>query len=194
MTDQTIMHMSAAEFLQRPPSSQRIELIDGRVVTYGDDTDPTNEGDTMPAPSLLHQRVVVKLIILLSGLIPDGDLYTAPTDLMLNDQHVYQPDVMWVAADNTRCAAIDDKYLRGAPDLVIEVLSPTTYKQDRGIKFRTYQREGVREYWLVDPALRLVEVWRLQDGRFDQHGIFEHDETFTSGPLGRDVLLATVFA
>jgi Uma2 family endonuclease len=186
MADHTDIQLSAAEYLDLPETSERMELIDGRIVTYGDNA-------VAPAPMLNHQRAVVKFIGLLDDLIPHGEVFTAPTDVVLDDGNVYQPDVMWVAADSA-CHSVDGKYLRGAPDLVVEVLSRGTAQQDKVTKFRTYQAAGVREYWIADADERYLEVYTLVDGRFELAGVYSAGETFESPVLGQTVNLGRVFA
>ncbi|MEO0563414.1 MAG: Uma2 family endonuclease, partial [Chloroflexota bacterium] len=85
-------------------------------------------------------------------------------------------------------------YWHGAPDLVIEVLSPSTAARDRGVKFDHYETAGVREYWLIDPMGLFVEVYTLKDGTFERAGLYERGVSFQSAVLGKavpvDVLLA----
>jgi Uma2 family endonuclease len=174
---QTRIRMTAAEFLQLPETTQRMELIHGELVTYGDEL-------MSPAPELNHQRIVVQLVAMLVNLALPGDVFTAPTDVHLDDSTVVQPDVLWVSPDNTSVAD-DGKRLRGAPDLVIEVLSPGTAQQDKTTKFKLYEQSGVREYWIVDPVYRLVDVWTLTEGVYRQQGVYGVDDGFESGVLGQ---------
>ena len=89
---------------------------------------------------------------------------------------------MWVAEDS-QCVILD-KHLRGAPDLIVEVLSPGTIRRDRKVKFRLYQQYGVREYWLVDLAEKLVEVWQWVDSKFQIVDVYGSDEIIESPLLG----------
>jgi Uma2 family endonuclease len=73
-----------------------------------------------------------------------------------------QPDIVVIAA--ARRGIIDDDWIRGAPDIVVEILSPGTQRRDRGVKLKLYDSQGVGEYWIVDPTARTVEVWRFEDG------------------------------
>ncbi len=82
--------------------------------------------------------------------------------------------------------------LRGAPDLVIEVLSPGTARRDKKDKFSLYEKHGVREYWIIDPSEKLLEVWQLRDGRFSRLDVFGPGDPFTSlllGPIDVKALL-----
>ena len=144
-----------------------------------------------PSPVSRHQRIVVRLLQKLPALIPDGDLLTAPMDLRLSGRTV-QPDVFWAAADG---ACVDHGgYYAGPPDLVVEVLSPSNTANDRVTKFDLYQRAGVREYWIVNPAEDYVEVYSLADGAYRRVGAFTPGGTFTSPVLGQAVTVSTLFA
>jgi Uma2 family endonuclease len=180
MIDQPVLtRMTVDEFLALPETMQRMELINGVINSAGD--------EVMPAPLLQHQRSIRKLMALVESLIPNGEVWVAPTDVQLDDYNLAQPDVFWVA-ENSACLAVDGKYFCGAPDLVIEVFSPGTVRHDKVDKFRLYERYGVREYWMVDPIEAFVEVYRLQDERFVLQGIYRLGETFVSRVLGDKVV------
>jgi Uma2 family endonuclease len=149
--------MTAKAFFELPESNLPTELIDGELIVS-------------PAPIPEHQNVSVELIILLRGLIPNGKLYHAPIDVYFDEANSVQPDIVWVA-EGSQCF-IGDKRLEGAPDLVIEILSPLTARRDKNKKFLLYEKHGVREYWLVDPLAQYIEVWRLEDGKFVPKGVF----------------------
>ncbi len=126
----------------------RYELIDG--VIY----------DMTPSPSEAHQRVTTAIgSLLFSGLKGRCRTYVAPFDVWptgdLKEAYV-QPDVTVICDENK----ITEAGCVGAPDLVVEVLSPTTAGKDRKAKLRLYQHSGVREYWIVDPVMHTVEVFR----------------------------------
>jgi Uma2 family endonuclease len=89
-----------------------------------------------------------------------------------------------VSGPDSLCKLGDDGYGHGAPDLVIEVLSRGTEGKDRGKKFDLYQRYGVREYWLVNIESKLVEVFRLENQKFNRLGAFEPGDKFVSVVLG----------
>lgn len=178
MSDIVRIQMTAAEFLALPETSQPTQLIDGEVIVS-------------PSPIPAHQRSVLKSAQVLGALIPDGEVFVSPIDVYLDDANVVQPDVLWASA-NGKCV-IGEKYLSGPPDLIIEVLSPSTAREDRTVKFLLYEKYGVREYWIVDPA-KLVEVWVLDGGRFVRQGIYKVDETFSSAVLGgKTVVVKTIF-
>lgn len=95
-----------------------------------------------------------------------------------------------------RCKVAEDrKTLQGPPELIIEVLSPGTARarQDRGRKFKLYERFGVKEYWMIDPTGEYAEIWFLEGDRFVRLGVFGPEDTFNSPLLAKDVLLKKVF-
>ncbi|MCC6613064.1 MAG: Uma2 family endonuclease [Anaerolineae bacterium] len=177
MAVQTSTRMTAAEFEALPESSFPTELIEGELVVRG-------------VPIVNHQRAVLNTAALLRGIVPNGEVFVAPVSVRFNDANYFQPDVLWVAADGA-CEITRDG-LNGAPDLVVEVISPGTASTDRGHKFRTYQAHGVREYWIVEPELRFIEIWQLANGIFVQHGVYEADESLTSPLLGQTIALSTI--
>jgi Uma2 family endonuclease len=98
---------------------------------------------------------------------------------------------LWIASDS-QCV-IDDKRLRGAPDLVVEVLSPSTARDDKTVKFRLYEQHGSRELWLIDPTAEYVEVWRREDEQFVQNGVYGPADSFQSAVLRAAVNCAHIF-
>ncbi|MEL6271043.1 MAG: Uma2 family endonuclease, partial [Chloroflexota bacterium] len=123
-----------------------------------------------------------------------GTVRLSPCDLYITDDTVLQPDVMLIKPDNPNCELEDDGYWHGAPDLVVEVLSPGTASLDRGRKFQLYAQHGVLEYWLADPQAQFIEVFTPQNSQFIQQGLYEINATFTSGVLGADVIVQKCFA
>jgi Uma2 family endonuclease len=160
---------------------EHLELIDGELVT------PI---EIMPYP---HDRAVENAAKLVEQLAPGGTVVIAPMDVYLFGQDSVQPDVFWVSADNPRCTLGDDGYWYGAPDLVVEVLSPSTAGRDRGAKFELYERAGVREYWLLDPEGEYLEAYTLADGAFRRLGVFGTDKTFESPLLGQKIEIGVLF-
>ena len=92
-------------------------------------------------------------------------MFFAPLDVILTRFDVLEPDLLYVSRD--RSAVLKD-WVRGAPDLVVEVGSPSTRKRDETIKRTLYEREGVVEYWIVDPKIDLVRVYRRKEDRFER--------------------------
>lgn len=89
-------------------------------------------------------------------------MFHAPTDVVLSEQDVIEPDLLFVSA--ARAAIITEKNIQGAPDLVVEIISETSRKTDKTIKRKLYEGHGVGEYWIVDPELETVEVYRMTGG------------------------------
>ncbi|MBI5379944.1 MAG: Uma2 family endonuclease [Nitrospirae bacterium] len=154
MTSQAISKKSPSvkftyeDYLLFTDDGKRHELIDG-------------EHYMTPSPNEKHQRVSMNLSHLLSHYVkknPKGRIYHAPFDVVLSDQDVVQPDLLFVSA--ARASLITEKCIQGAPDLVIEILSESTRKTDEIIKRKLYARHGVGEYWIVDPELETVKVYR----------------------------------
>jgi Uma2 family endonuclease len=171
--------MTAAQYLELPETNLPTELINGEVFR-------------MPAPQLNHRDVVLQTALFLKQRITTGKVYVAPVDVYLDELNVVQPDVLWIAPDNNRCVSIDGKFLRGAPDLVIEVFSPGTARRDKRDKFRLYQKYGVREYWMIDPVEQFIEVWQLVEGKFVPLDVYGPGETFVSPLLG-EVNVTSIF-
>jgi len=142
------------DFLLFPDDGQRHELIDG-------------EHYVTPSPNTRHQRLVVRLTGALTACLtirPErGELFIAPFDVVFGHYDIVEPDLLFIAADQQDL--VTDKHVRGAPALVVEILSPGTRRVDEKVKYRLFERGGVREYWLVDPELDLVKVFRrAEDG------------------------------
>ncbi len=131
-----------------PDDGHRHEAIEGELYVT-------------PAPSSRHQRVAMRLTLALNRLLVDrdlGELFFAPIGVEFPDtQEGVQPDLVFVS--RSRSGIIVEEGLRGAPDLVVEILSPTTASRDRGVKRKLYERQGIAQYWIVDIEAEAVEVW-----------------------------------
>jgi Uma2 family endonuclease len=175
-------HMNAQEFFQLPETNLPTELIEGELIE-------------MPAHHDQHQKTSIDLVMVLFPVLPPGEFRCAPTDVYLDDSNVFQPDLFWVSADNTNCRLQNGRWY-DAPDLVIEIISPATARRDRKTKFDTYQKYGVREYWMIDPVAKYFEVWvRVMDiAKFVYLGVFGPAETFNSPVLAdKTVNVSAVF-
>src|SRR5712692_8825459 len=127
------------------------------------------EGDhyVTPSPRTRHQVVSGNLHLVLGSFVRKhslGRVFSAPFDVVLSDQDIVQPDLLFVSSEHSD--VITEKNIRGRPDLVIEILSETTRKTDEIIKRKLYERFGVREYWIVDPELEVVRVHRRTEKGF----------------------------
>lgn len=136
------------DFLRFPDDGRRHELIDGaHCVT--------------PSPATRHQRLSWRLAQVLGRYLdahPIGEAFYAPYDVVLSVFDVVEPDLLLVLRD--QIGVITHQHVRGAPALVVEILSSATREIDEGAKLRLYERSGVREYWLVDPELDQIAVFR----------------------------------
>ena len=135
---------------QLPDDGKRREAIGGELYVT-------------PSPSFRHQRISQRLEQLLIHLLEEpghGTVVHAPigVEFPATEEGV-QPDIVFIS--NARRGIICREGIRGAPDLVIEILSPTTARRDRGIKLQLYHRQGVAQYWIVDPDAGCVEVWNF---------------------------------
>ena len=142
------------------PDNERWELIDGEAYNM------------TPAPTVIHQKITGNLYILLSShpkKRPECFVGIAPTDVVFAEHDVVQPDVFVVCDQNK----ITEANIQGAPDLIIEVISPTTALKDKREKKAQYEKHGVREYIIVDPTEQYVERFLLgEDGVYGTGTIF----------------------
>ena len=138
----------------------------------------------VPAPKEQHQNTVgalyyfLRVFVLGRGL---GRVYVAPFDIVLSNHDVVQPDVIFVSSE--RLGIITPDNIQGAPDLVIEVLSPSTAHLDRTFKRGLYARHGVREFWMVDTNARAIEVLLLGNGGYDTVGAYGAGQILTAPTL-----------
>ena len=168
--------MTAEEYFALPETSRRQELINGELITYGDDP-------ITPVPKDIHQEITMLLLAALMQHLPARELRTAPTDVHIDGVSVIQPDIFWVNPQSGQCVRGEDGYLHGAPDFIVEILSPATAKQDKSTKYDLYEQHGVREYWIVDGAMKLVEVYTRDEDKFTRHGVYGLGDTFVSPVL-----------
>ncbi|MFS0644397.1 Uma2 family endonuclease [Siminovitchia sp. 179-K 8D1 HS] len=134
-----------------------------------------------PSPSSTHQRIVGELFYALRTFFGKSgcSVFTAPFDVQLNEADEYtvvQPDLSVFCKEE----AIQEKRAVGVPDLIVEVLSPSTALKDRNEKFNVYERTGVKEYWLVDPLHLTVEVYGLLDNRYGNRYVYGPDNSLQS--------------
>jgi len=135
------------------PEEKRYEIIEGELLVT-------------PAPSIRHQKVLGRLFNKIYTFAEGarlGTVLAAPTDVVLDNESVVQPDILYVSA--ARHPILESGVaVHGAPDLAVEILSPSTAKRDQVIKRKLYQKYGVREFWIVDPDVQTVEVCALGEG------------------------------
>lgn len=169
------------DLLQLPDDGKRREIIDGELYVT-------------PSPVNYHQKVLFNLALAFGKFLEShslGELRFAPLDVILSEHDVLEPDLLFVL--NEHLDILQD-WVRGAPDLVIEILSPSTEGRDRGIKLKAYARYGVGEYWIVDPAAHVVEVYRLGGEGFHLAGACTDGMTVETPLLpGFSLSVAAVF-
>jgi len=182
MVQPTQIRISAEQYYQLPQydSHDLIQLIDGEVVI-----------GMHPIPK--HQRIVRRLIVLIDSICTrrGGEVFSSPIEVYLDEHNIFEPDVLYLAPDSN--CTVTNKRLEGAPELVVEILSPSTAKYDRQQKYAAYERHGVHEYWIVDPAYEMIEVYLDREGRFDRQDIYTVEDTFESVVLGETVSVKAIF-
>ena len=145
----------------------RYELVDGRLELMS------------PGPSLTHQLVSYEVQRNIARTCEkDYVILYAPVDLILSDSEVRQPDILLVRRD--RMHILSKRGVEGAPDLVVEIVSPSTVKRDKLDKLRTYARYGITEYWIIDPEMGVLEQFMLQGERYEIENIFQGDDLVAS--------------
>ncbi len=174
------------DFLLFPDDGKRHELIDG-------------EHYVTPSPNMKHQAVSGNLHFLMRSWLanhPVGRIFYAPFDVVFTQFDVVEPDLMYMS--NERAAEIlTSQHVTGSPEIVIEIGSRSTRRRDETIKLRLYERSGVSEYWVVDPELDRIRIYRSQDGRFGRATelLAKAGDVLTTAHLaGLEMPLTAVFA
>ena len=167
----------------RLDDDKRYELINGRLYE-------------MPAPTPLHQIILAYLHHRFYDFAKRRDtglVIPSPIDVVLGDRYVLQPDILFISKE--RLGIIGEKAITGPPDLVVEIISPATVRRDTVVKKGIYERFGVREYWIVYPDERAIEVWVLSDeGKYELFSVAEGEGKVKSKVLeGLEVDLKEVF-
>jgi len=141
--------MTYQDLIRLPEDRLRHELIEGEHIISA-------------TPTMRHQRVAFDLAFAISAFVRPrglGTVFMAPLDVLFSQLDVVEPDVLYVSMSNAH--RLQERYVEGAPDLAIEVLSPSSVRTDKIRKLGLYERHGVREYWIADPATDTIEVYRL---------------------------------
>ena len=160
------------DWLRLPDDGFRYEVLNGKLYLT-------------PPPTIAHQNAISELGTRMHGFARQANLgivLLSPVGVQLPSQPVpVQPDLVFIRAD--RRDILGENYVEGAPDLVVEVLSPSNWLYDRREKLLAYQQAGVPEYWIVDPRARTVEVLVLEQGKYTLVNEFGSGETATSQAL-----------
>ncbi|TCP26608.1 Uma2 family endonuclease [Scopulibacillus darangshiensis] len=169
------------DYLGMPDDGRRYELINGELNVME------------PAPLVEHQRILRFLTKTFEKHCSKaGDFLFAPVDVIFSNEYVLQPDFVFISRE--RQPIIKDKAIEGAPDLIVEILSPSTAKKDKIDKKTVYQRYGVKEYWIIDPIYRLLEQFILESGQLRLLKVLNTDDIITSPNFACiDMPLETLF-
>ena len=168
MTTQTAKVKYTYEDYMRTPDDIRYELLDGELILC-------------PSPHTAHQRTSRDTFLPLMTFVEGnelGEAFHAPCDVVLDDFNVVQPDILFVS--NERAHIVTDLNIQGAPDLVIEILSPSTAQRDKTQKRDLYARHDVKEYWQSDTDAKSVLVLTLENGEYRVAGIYTAGQTIVS--------------
>jgi Uma2 family endonuclease len=165
--------LTVHDYLDLPEGGPRYQLVDGDL-------------HMAPAPNLFHQDISRNIEYLLVTYLeknPLGKVYDAPVDVFLTETNVYQPDLLFISNKNRHLLNADG--IHGAPDLIIEILSPSTSRLDMGSKKRVYSRCGVLEFWAVYPDERKVVVYDLRKSEDEPAHTWMESDCFESALLPR---------
>jgi Uma2 family endonuclease len=173
------------DFVLFPDDGKRHELIDG-------------EHYVTASPNLKHQVILGNLHLVIASWLehqPDGRVYLSPFDVVFTQFDVVEPDLLFVTASRLT-TVLTPQNVQGSPDLVVEIASKSTRKRDETIKRRLYERSGVSEYWVIDPDVDVVRVYRLeglQYGRPEELTLERADTLTTSLMPGLTIALQRIF-
>ncbi|GHV23112.1 hypothetical protein FACS189494_10810 [Spirochaetia bacterium] len=173
------------------PEDYRAEIIDGEICE-------------MPTPSRKHQGISMELEGILWTFLkshPIGKIYHAPFGVRLNPKSDYSDDVVLEPDIAVVCdlSKLDDRSCNGAPDMVVEILSPSTASKDMVLKFRKYAEAGVREYWIINPDQKTIQVCTLEKdgdsaGRYVVSAFDENESVPVNILPGLEINLRDIFA
>ncbi|GMT49788.1 MAG: hypothetical protein IEMM0008_1327 [bacterium] len=152
----------------RLDDEKRYEVIEGELIE-------------MSSPSSEHQIITGNLSSMIWVFLKEnnlGQVIPSPIDVIFDEQNTFQPDIVFISSKNKQI--IQERGVFGPPDLVVEVLSKSTEKKDRGIKFKAYEKFGVKEYWLVDPRKRSMEVFVLEKSTFISYNFVKNADPLKS--------------
>lgn len=170
------------DYLSLPNDRNRYEILEGELIVT-------------PSPTTMHQKVSRNLGFSLFSFIKKagcGEVLSAPIDVNLDNSTIVQPDIIFISRD--RLQIISERGIDGAPDLIVEVLSPSTVKYDTISKMQLYARYGVRWYWIVNPEQRTIQEYENRGDSFElvatQTGNFGFRP---KAPAGLEINLAEIW-
>ena len=158
---------TATDLAQLPDDGKRYEILEGDLAVS-------------PSPNRKHQNVIRYLSAFFIRVESHGygRWYPAPFDVVFDTHNVTEPDLLFVRTE--RLHIITEANVQGSPDLVVEVLSPSTRERDLGVKVHLYARFGVPEYWIVDPEVETLIIYHLTSDGYEVAGPFHCGETIHS--------------
>jgi Uma2 family endonuclease len=146
------------DLCQTPDDGKRYEIIGGELIVS-------------PAPNLAHQDMLCDLYVIIRDHLRTrrqlGKVLLAPFDVRLSPHDIVEPHLLFIGQDWLDILE-SGRYAMGPPDLVVEIVSPSSRKTDQGAKLDLYARAGIPEYWLIDPATRRFQLFTLREGRYDE--------------------------
>lgn len=150
------------------PEDKRVELIEGNFLMT-------------PAPNCKHQKILGQIFIDLATWAKNnklGEVFVAPTDVVLSEHDVVQPDILFIAKEHL--GIIKESCIKGVPDLVVEVLSPGNEERDTIVKRHLYSKFGIREYWIVDLKAETITILTFQKNKLEVQQTYPVDSVATS--------------
>jgi Uma2 family endonuclease len=171
------------DYCDLPDDGRRYEILEGELAVT-------------PSPTVWHQRFAANLLIVLKPFVATrglGEVLIAPFDVILEKTSVVVPDLLFVSRE--RLDIVTERGVEGAPDLIVEIISPGTARRDRREKAQLYARHGVRHYWLADPDARALETLELEEGRYRGTAQLTGDARFTPTLFpGLEISLSSLWA
>src|SRR5436309_8842113 len=170
------------DYQEMPEGPPYFQVVEGELVMS-------------PSPNMFHQDIAGRIYAMILQFLekkPLGEVFISPLDVFLSDVNVFQPDVIFVS--NARRSILTEHGIEGAPDLVVEILSPGTARYDKGSKRKIYARTGVKELWIVDPEAKRIHVYEVARNAEVPTATYDDRATFKSPLLpGLRIKAASIF-
>lgn len=165
---ETTVKFTYSDLLTVPEDTNRYEIFEGELIVS-------------PSPTERHQNALSNLFGILKPFVRNnklGKIYTVPFDVFFDEETVVEPDILFIFRENL--SIIEERCVKGPPDLIIEITSLKTESRDRGYKYRRYAKERVKEYWIVDPEKQFIEIFVLKDSDFELVKRYSGNDLVTS--------------
>lgn len=159
------------EYTLLPDDGKRYEILEGELFMT-------------PSPKTKHQVVIGNLFYELTSFLKTkviGKVFVAPFDVILSQNNVVEPDVIFISNENSDIITEDN--IQGSPDLLVEIVSPSTERNDREKKKAVYEKFGVKEYWIVDPEKEEVEIYTLVQNKYRLFDCINKESTLSSSVI-----------